>query len=487
MNPNRGLYRSLPYMPPLLAAVLYSIVISCSCISLTQHSDTLWQLQQMASGRYTNWWSPFVMAEGNAIYHLISFVCGTTFPLFWVSRVLSIIGVWILFASIALLGWRFAKWDQSYSWVTLPLTLVSASLIFYDWTPSYLFRFDIIGAACIMAAVTVALAFSPKRKWHKALYIFTILLLTAQACELRAPLVLLIPFILWLLICQLRKQSLLKNLLLSVIFSIAFLVSIKLLTSALVPVSARLYPVQIMLQSDMKIAAVLEHDYDFIDNGLAIKEGVSFVSVGGKVSENNYWIAAQFGPTYHLSSQEEWEELKRLYCKYWQQHPLAMLESRMLQSIQFLTGGYTPHIIRYAIHFFHPHVKPDCGDPHGYVWPPYRIVKPHYVAAFLIWLCGTWLPMRHYFNQKKSGEAARHAQIGLILGCICFFSLACYFIVVPTGDYRFRLQTVLLGTISLAWWWCIRKREKLHLNSTPLHSPATRNKAVGTMACKAGS
>lgn len=439
----------LPYLFPFVAAIFYIIVYLHATLDFSVGSDTKAQLEQITTGVFTNWWSPLILGEGRGLYLLLVSWCGQDFSLDWIFRIFGILATIIMFSSVAALSWRFGKIKEKCEWLSIPLTLVVICLVFVRlFSAEYLFRLDIMGGACAFGAVTIPLVFCPSKKWKQMVCCIGTMLLLLHACEMRASLVLLFPFISYLLVYCVFRQGIARSVIYAIVLSAVVLPAVKYCSAQLVDEGSREYPVQVMLQSDLKIAAILEEDESLINEELYM---VPFPSVENDEGDHYHRIAATMFSLHHASSEQEWKRLLSMYCRYWREHPLAMVESRVIQSVQFCTGNYTPNFLRYLVRLSHPHMIITGRDKNGYFWPINRIIWPHYIIAFLFWICGAWLPIRQCLHAGKPVD--RNSVTGLVLACICLVSLACYLVVVPTSCYRYRVPTVLLGAVSLSWWW----------------------------------
>lgn len=398
----------------------------------------------------SNWWSSFFMWEGRALLTSGRIFIDdlTARPILYAFAILSVI---LLYGSIASITLLSAQRNRFLSLLSVPACYIASTYYFVRWWGGEPLRLDIIGGAFLISGVTLALYIYEKAQKNLLCYIILFTLLF-HAVSFRKPFLLTILPIAAYLTYPFCKRHRVFFPILSGVACTALMLGVCKLSTIILPPERHNYPTQVMLISDIKIADILRGDMSTYRGKLE-----SFLDRRENLNEfilqREAMIAAQYR-LYNVTTEEDWQNLLRLYTTYAKENPLLLAEARLIQGFAFLSGEHYPNFFRQAIHRIHPHVSPYGKTLNTFSWKEGHEQR-ECRHAFMLWTAGCLLPFIIILCRKKlfhSTGNKKDTPTLFFLSAACFISLAAYLaVVIPTADYRYRIQSVILAIYSISW------------------------------------
>lgn len=398
----------------------------------------------------SNWWSSLFMWEGRALLTAGRIFIDdlTARPILYAFAILSVI---LLYGSIASVTVLSARRNRFLSLLSIPACYIASTYYFGRWGGGEPLRLDIIGGAFLISGVTLALYIYEKAQKNLLSYIILFVLLF-HAVSFRKPFLLTILPIAAYLTYPFCKRHRVFLPILNGVACTALMLGVCKLSTIILPPEQHKYPTQVMLISDIKIADILRGDMSIyrskLESILDRRENLNEF-----ILQREAMIAAQYS-LYNVTTEEDWQNLLRLYTTYVKEHPLLIAEARLIQGFAFLSGEHYPDFFRQAIQKIHPHVS-----PHGKTLDTFSWKEGHERRecrhAFRLWTAGCLLPFVIILFRKKflhSTGSRKDTATLFFLSATCFISLAAYLaVVIPTADYRYRIQSVILAVYSISW------------------------------------
>jgi len=462
--------RTIAFLLPLLlcaALIAYSwLYYYCSPLLY----DVEEYFGQIESGNISNWWSVLYMYECRWITHFFNLLPGIQTDgragMFFFS-IASACALCASFYIILSICHRRCAWLQLVYSCTLctviPFLLYNGT----NYNSAYIGNLDYPGTAFLVFAVSLSLLYRARMGWKKLIFLsFTIALVMIHVASFRKPFIVLVPFIVFYAaltqISSPSKKSYTHAAFLAVFLSVVFFALSEISSS--MP-NQKKYPVQHMLMSDLKIASILAGEPDYLQQVLMPRiqnelrtEPCAFPYGKYEFIGHNLIITKK-----PLSNDHEWHEFCRAYFDYTIQHPMDMLEARLIKTVQFFTGNHVPMAIRKLIEWKHPQVKATGLTYNTFYWPEnigtsLGNVRRH--LCTVIWLAGFALPFGFVWKRRKlflSPEWAPSIRPVLFMGLYSLLAMLAYIcVVVATIDFRYRIPAVVLAVMSLVMWFDAR-------------------------------
>lgn len=279
------------------------------------------------------------------------------------------------------------------------------------------------------------------RKKMQYLWMVAFLLLLIQMVEVRKNAALLLPFLfaveLYIFYPRFSKKCLT---LLAVAFSAIFLFSEKYVSEKLF-VDQKTYPASVMMMSDLCLAATLRGDSETTHAMLIRETGYQL-----KKKTRYYRADIPYFPSFPVNEYDSshWEPLKKIYFDAWINEFVSMFDARMLQVVQFYTGGYIPEfVIKY--YDFRYGVGNDIRSnlPAAFNYKRY--------FSMLVWLIVAVVSIlyTYYLTRKIVNKRATYVDTCVWVSSVVGILYAASFLVVtPTPDFRYRVVCLLLFSLT---------------------------------------
>lgn len=387
----------------------------------------------------SNWHSALFMYEGRALR--IALDCFTADPLSGV-RVFTIIWYtsWFLFILnfITIYIATIRKQLPLYVCASIPIAAITAPFMF----PATL---DCIFLTVLLFSLTIIITYPALRtKISKYSALFILLVLLFHLVSYRKNAVLLIPIFSIVLMECLRKKILvsISECIIVGLSGIAVIFSCTLSFSLFFPVK-KMYPTLPMLESDLRIAAILRGEQATMRQELSkigyhadhpLKDSLSAYYAGGEVDK---------------------EQLNKIYYREWREHTTSMLAAKLIQIAEFYTGGRLPDFIQNALRARYSALKENDKAMNFLLsWK-----KPYWITRMLILSMCFFITFRLSVKKAKGLFRSRTEEICWLAASIATVYAVSYIIVTPTADVRYLAPSVVVGFPSIALYiylWRIR-------------------------------
>lgn len=323
---------------------------------------------------------------------------------------------------------------------------------------------DFAFTAIFLLSLTLLYLIKQYRYNKKMIFLFGALLLLVlyQMIELRKNAIVLIPFFFYCGILLVVPKS--KNWLAcicSVFISIAFYAVSQQITQKLFT-DQKTYPASVMMMSDMWVAASLRGETETLKSEIVEETGyrVEYASQTPK-----FKACIPYFPAFPVNEYgiDNWNRLKEMYIRTWTQHADSMIDSRVLQLVQFYLNGYTPG---WMVDVYEKRYNLE-GKIHSTYsnrnWKIWVTLYAWIVPMLIMFLYALYLLILYVRN--KIDDHRRD----LFIGCLFALLYACSYIpVTPTPDVRYKLACILVsccvsGVVCSLAYRKIKLRKKRHV------------------------
>ena len=383
------------------------------------------------SERVTNWHSSLFMYECVVLKHVAAFVCGREFSgteVLW--------GVWVATAvlmAVAICVWAYTMLKKGNWWsVALPFCIAVTFNRVDDCSSATLDYYFVCLLWCLFAVM--CMHFQAGQAMCRVFYLVLIFILLLHLVAFRKNFALSVPFVIgwlfytmdWFRKLQWRKQFVVWS-------TVAFVFIIFSMTwvDVLFPVR-KCHPVSPMMESDVRIAAILRGEQDpYRQRGLMKSEG--------KPEErciSAYWVAPP---------ESMWKESLAIYVDEWKRNPETMSAAAIIQRIQFYSGGHRFPCLKDAVESRFPAVRRNEN-----AW---NTIAPTVQSPLkrLFWLCMAPICVVLGFvcwrREIVSPEICATVIIAGSLSTLYFLS---YLVVTPTPDARYLAPAHMMSLFSLS-------------------------------------
>ncbi len=461
MNRSKNAVR-LAYILPLLTllAVLVHAWYYFIKYPLCHVGDVYQYYLQISTGDITNWWSALYMFECRWLMKGIAWITGTPADACLAMFLLKCLTVFSLFCAIEIFVHTIVRFKPSMallSSISICLIQICISITSLHVERSLIGRLDICGTSLLFFSVMGTLMLNAcSRTGERVMILALVFVSMLHAVAFRRPFMLMVPILSLYITAVLYHKKLLSfsNILRGTIACFAFFFSVWIIEKAL-PRHKHTYPASIMLLSELRIASILNLETDYINGVFAPKLN--------KRAETNHILRADSQILIPIDTPRDWSMLLKEYTAYFKRNPLAIAEARLIQCVEFCTSDHVPYVVKKLIQLNHPYVGTDKTVYGQYRWPVNT--RPLFISSFyyfciVLWMAGTFCPIIHYCRMRRMALSAKDSALlrtELYLGFLCLASMLCYMVVVvPTADFRYRSQVLLLGLCSVVWWLAIR-------------------------------
>lgn len=232
-----------------------------------------------------------------------------------------------------------------------------------------------------------------------------------------------------------KLRFILKSSLYSGIIALALYYVATHVTGWIFPVEHR-FPLTPMIESDLRISALLRGEGEALRSKLA--------EVGYTDSEHIFKnrMTAFWAGDWSNGREINTSKIINLYITNWKNYPRETATAKIIQAVQFINGGITPHLIQSHIEKLYPelNVTPET-------WMPPRAGATTLRRLFN---CGLFclmliLPFGLILAHKKRNKYSMLYTSSWIVIVFCLFYIIGFFIVTPTADGRYLAPIYLLG------------------------------------------
>ena len=433
MNRSKGFYITFVSATILLVSLLFLKILpyapspsgeGMGWMSINRY------LPSIETNQVSNWYSSLFMYECIGLKKLGSYVFDREF-----SGMSILYGVWIgmtimMFGSIIVLVYSAGM--RGYWWLfALPLCVFLSFSRVEDLFPINLDYNFVCLIWCLIAAM-FTFSSSATRKWRLG-NVVLLLLLLMHLIAYRRNFAVAVPFIMgWLFYMSdwfIQRRMWHK-------FAIWGMGTVALIFFSLTWVETvflvqKEHPLSPMMESDMRIAAILRGDVN-----PTVREG--YQELKGELAESSisaYWYKIQ---------EDNWEMFRNLYVKEWKDHPETMCAAGIIQRIQFFSGGHSCQFLKRAVETIYPAVRENDK-----AW---EIVAPT-VSSFRERLFGLLMApigiVMGVIFMKRNLVVPEICSLVIITGSISTLYATSYLIVVPTSDARYLAPAYMLSIFSI--------------------------------------
>lgn len=370
------------------------------------------------SGHVTNWHSSLFMYECIALKHVAALVFGREFSgtgILW--------GVWIattivMAAAICLLAYTMLKKGSWWS-VALPCCIAVSFKYVGDLSPVGLDYYFVCLLWCLFAAMFMH--FQAGQAMFRVFYLVLIFVLLLHLVSYRKNFALSVPFVLgWLFYTMnwFRELKWKKKFAVWLTLTFAFISFSMIWVDTLLPVKKQ-HPITPMMESDVRIAAVLRGERDLYRlNGFRKSEGKP-----EETCISAYWFRLP---------ESRWKEALDVYVDEWKQNTETMCAAAIIQRIQFYSGGHSFPFLKDAVESRFPAVRRNEN-----AW---KTIAPTVQSPLkrLFWLCMApicvVLGFVCWWREIVSPEICAAV---IIAGSLSTLYSLSYLLVTPTSDARY--------------------------------------------------
>ena len=194
-------------------------------------------------------------------------------------------------------------------------------------------------------------------------------------------------------------------------------------------------PHDCMMISDMKIAAILNNDFEHRKSELD-NIGYEIATCSGENTRQLLCPEAFIG----RRDDADGQKLTAMYTSEWKRIPAEMSMARVIQAVRFYCTGYAPVWFRNMVAKQYPDMRADnpaweWGNDAGADTPVAVYFRPAIYGISLI--CLTWYLLR-FHRLTSIGKAAVYT------ATISFTYLASFLVAIPTHDHRYHTP-ILFG------------------------------------------
>lgn len=373
----------------------------------------------------SNWHSSFFMYEGRLVRLIIEFLTGRTLPGFYIITLLWHVSALIILACFCVFYMNSVRSRQS---ILIQFSLGVSLMISARYTSVYL---DFFFLSTLLIAILICNYIH--RIEAKQIRIFLLIALTFLVINMvnyRKNAVLLAPIFFLFAYHPYWKTPYLKLCALYVLYLFAML---PFATSLLLPVK-KAYPTNPMIESDLRIAAILRGEQGlmreklkccgFIDTEHPFQNSLSPVCVGDYMTGSNIDQIA----------------LLRLYSEEWRSNAKTMLTAKAIQIIEFYMAGYLPGPIQQALLRTYPALRSNDEAMKFHRLGGRKLWPMRMVLLFTL----VWISVKTFNRGRKTNPQTNPHLIWLV-STISVLYAASYLIVTPTPDLRYLTPSVVLG------------------------------------------
>lgn len=392
-----------------------------------------------------NWHSALFMYEGKAMIDLSA-------NLFNVAMQPSIVLVVAWFVNVVVLIFNFSLWlhwltktDRRFYFIVLPFVSIIVYLVSQPITLDTYFYAPyatLLTICCILAKCS--------NKKHILLCISILLIVLLHMIEFRKNSAILLPIPLYIIASKITKNIGAK-IAVALIGSLVLFLVLSRTVCFFLPVQER-FPLTPMMESDMRIAAILENKQANLRSDFA---GMGYAKSGDIPLYNS--LTASVGADRYSGKNIDLNKWNEYYINLWKSNTPTMLYSKFIQVAEFYCGGILPVPLQKLTSRIYPAIENNPDAMRFLV----QTRKIFWIPRLLVLFATIIIPI--YIATRNDGLIASLPinELLIALGMLfaAFYSLS-YIIITPTSDARFLAPAVSMGVWSiLAFFICwLRKK-----------------------------
>ena len=371
----------------------------------------------------TNWHSSFFVYEGRLLKWGLQTITGRPFSGFEIVAFMWHMATFVLLLCTFIFYFRSVKARRP---VCVQLAMGISLVISARNSVVSLDYFFLTSA--ILSVLACMLVHTTNRRWVRMVALFILVITLINMANYRKNAILIAPIFFIFAIHSLHNKKIFK---LCALYFLYIVTMIPFALSLVVPVK-KTFPTNPMIESDLRIAAILRgeqmlireklKDCGFIDTEHYLKDSIAACSVGD----------------YETGVNIDQEKLRRLYFEEWKNHTNSMLLAKGIQVVEFYTGGVLPGILQKALIRTYPAL---LSNERAMTFHAYR-AKIEWIPRIALFILLSWISLRTLSAQRKS---ATSSDLIWLVSTISVLYAASYLIVTPTPDIRYLTPSVVLG------------------------------------------
>lgn len=371
----------------------------------------------------TNWHSSFFVYEGRALKWFLQTISGRPFSDAEIVAFMWYMATFVLLLCVFIFYIQSVK-SRSHVCVQIAMGIslaISArsSMVSLD----YFFL-----TSATLSVLTCILARTTKRKWVRIVSLCILSITLINMVNYRKNAILIAPCFFIFAIHSLQNKKIFK---LCALYFLYIVTMIPFALSLVVPVK-KTFPTNPMIESDIRIAAILRgeqltirkklKDCGFIDTEHYLKDSIAACSVGDYITGVNI----------------DQEKLLNLYLEEWKNHTSSMLVAKSIQVVEFYTAGVLPGILQKTLINTYPALK---SNRNAMMFHAHQ-AKIVWIPRMALFILLSWISLCSLSIQRKSKTSPDPVWL---VSTISVLYAASYLIVTPTPDMRYLTPSVVLG------------------------------------------
>ncbi|MGN0811580.1 MAG: hypothetical protein ACI4PY_08790 [Akkermansia muciniphila] len=373
----------------------------------------------------SNWHSSFFMYEGRVVSQILQFLVGHSISGFDIVTFLWYVSALVILVCFCVFYINSVRASQSiFVQFALGLSLMTAA----HYTSVYLDFFFL--STLLITFLICYYMHEIKGRWIRVSLLITIAFLVINMVNYRKNAILLAPVFFLYAYHQYWKMRCLKLFTLYVLYLIAM---IPFAISLFLPVK-KAYPTNPMIESDLRIAAILRGEQELMRNKLKycgftdtehpFRNSLSPICVGDYMTGHNIDQSA----------------LLRLYSEEWKSNTKTMLTAKVIQIIEFYAAGYLPSPVQNALLSIYPALKNNNDAMKFHRQGGRKLWHMRMLLLFTL----SWISVKTFSDIRKVRNQTQSNLVWLV-STISVLYAASYLIVTPTPDMRYLTPSVVLG------------------------------------------
>ena len=401
----------------------------------------------------TNWHSALFMYEGRAVRHVLQTVTGRAWDGIATMRMMADVADVVLLANLAYWLALMLRKDWRFVLLAIPLSMVQYEL--RCWLAVSLDYFHMV-IWCSAISVSILLYKSPRR-WVQVFCVMVLAVLLLHMVQYRRNAALLLPVFVYLAVarfmpsCRIWRKAMVG----AVATLLLYATATQIVHLLGLPVKQMNY-IQPMVESDLRIAAVLENrgpeaQTDMAQHGMEPSDHEYLSSITA------YWTDAPMTDRARALA---------YYRAQWLGNTRNMLMARFLQVSQFYYSGITPPVVERLVDVMYPAMRQNTQrwkTLFGEDYVPHVRRMRRLVFTVLLVVLATAGAVRYLWHANKC--SAEQKFLFAVVGSTALYCLS-YLVVTPTADIRYMLPAHMLGCVAVGYlllgkvfsWFDARKK-----------------------------
>lgn len=391
-----------------------------------------------------DWHCPLYMYEGKWVRQAVECLTGETCSGVAVQRGFMVLADALMLVNLAYWLALMMRRDTRMGWMALPMSFFTF-VAHCGLGVSLDYFFTVLLFSSISLSIIL---FRTEKRMVKGLLTLLLLLVLFHLVNYRRNAALMLPVIFYMVAVGWGcSAAWWKKAAVAVVLMLPFyMVSVRMVPWVL-PVQ-KMTPMAPMVESDLRIAAVLENKQDAVR---AYLHTVPFKVYAHEYKDSitAYWAGAE-------QDLEHWPAVWQHYLNAWKTNTGNMLMARFLQLSQFYWSGATPAPVEWLADALYPEMR--SNERRWIVLESVDMKQLHLRILRLMVTLGTvWLFLRYLWLWLVRRAPLRAEQFAcmFITGLASAYSIS-YVVVTPTSDFRYLLPAQLLGFYVMVYLLLVR-------------------------------